>query len=405
MNPFAPGMATPPPLLAGRDELLAEFETLLDRAVGGYPIEVPLLLGERGVGKTVLLNAWVRRARERGWAAHRFQAEPDRPLEAKMAAEVPAMVASFRRGKSKRGAGQISAEAELNLGVGRVAVTRTSGEGRAPLTIEDSARALAAAARQSRAGVVVLFDELHDATVEDLRRLGNLFQFVASEELPIVVGGAGLLSLREYAPAVGASTFTERARWVEIHNLSQQDTELAFVEPFRIGGRQVDWDAAAKVFELTHGYPYVLQLLGSAIWDVDVDSHVTVADVDEGWRAAARRLGAGQYAQRWNRLTSLQRLYLGAAALIESETRSPLIETRAIAERLERSSASLDKVRRALIDQDLLSDESARGTVMFALPLYGRYALTRSNDSDTSGQIVDRSDRRSDDPPRNVFER
>jgi len=55
-NPYAPGAGSPPPELAGRDELLERASIALDRIRAGLAAKSLLLVGLRGVGKTVLLN-------------------------------------------------------------------------------------------------------------------------------------------------------------------------------------------------------------------------------------------------------------------------------------------------------------------------------------------------------------
>lgn len=55
-NPFAPGAGTQPPELAGRDQIISDALTTLRRAMLGKPGRSQILLGLRGVGKTVLLN-------------------------------------------------------------------------------------------------------------------------------------------------------------------------------------------------------------------------------------------------------------------------------------------------------------------------------------------------------------
>jgi len=54
-NPYAPGAGTPPPELAGRSELIAEATVALRRTAIGRATQSPILVGLRGVGKTVLL--------------------------------------------------------------------------------------------------------------------------------------------------------------------------------------------------------------------------------------------------------------------------------------------------------------------------------------------------------------
>lgn len=54
-NPFAPGTGTPPPELAGRDELRETVRIALERTRLGRPTKSILMVGLRGVGKTVPL--------------------------------------------------------------------------------------------------------------------------------------------------------------------------------------------------------------------------------------------------------------------------------------------------------------------------------------------------------------
>src|SRR3990167_1850063 len=56
-NPFSPGAGSPPPELVGRDPLLTQTKILLTRVQQRRAEKSFLLIGLRGVGKTVLLNA------------------------------------------------------------------------------------------------------------------------------------------------------------------------------------------------------------------------------------------------------------------------------------------------------------------------------------------------------------
>ena len=55
-NPYAPGAGTPPPELAGRAEIIKDGRVALGRIAAGRPAQSLILVGLRGVGKTVLLN-------------------------------------------------------------------------------------------------------------------------------------------------------------------------------------------------------------------------------------------------------------------------------------------------------------------------------------------------------------
>ena len=65
-NPFAPGAGTPPPELAGRDDLLHSAYVAIERVRRGKPSKSLLLIGLRGVGKTVLLDRMREEAEQSG---------------------------------------------------------------------------------------------------------------------------------------------------------------------------------------------------------------------------------------------------------------------------------------------------------------------------------------------------
>ena len=56
INPYAPGAGTTPPELSGRDEIIEKIQIQLDRCKNGLAFRSFLMVGLRGVGKTVLLN-------------------------------------------------------------------------------------------------------------------------------------------------------------------------------------------------------------------------------------------------------------------------------------------------------------------------------------------------------------
>lgn len=55
-NPFAPGAGSQPPELAGRDVILQNARIAAQRAIAERHTQSQILLGLRGMGKTVLLN-------------------------------------------------------------------------------------------------------------------------------------------------------------------------------------------------------------------------------------------------------------------------------------------------------------------------------------------------------------
>src|SRR5438477_8059467 len=87
-NPYCPGAGTPPPELAGRDELREDVRVCIERLRRGNPAKSVLMVGLRGVGKTVLLDQM--RTDAEGASAHtvRLEAPEGRSLPALLAPEL-----------------------------------------------------------------------------------------------------------------------------------------------------------------------------------------------------------------------------------------------------------------------------------------------------------------------------
>src|SRR5690242_9816105 len=87
-NPFAPGAGTPPPELAGRSAILGDVRVRLQRLRLGRPAKSVMLVGLRGVGKTVLLDQMRRDAEAGGIQSVRIEAPENRSLPALLAPSV-----------------------------------------------------------------------------------------------------------------------------------------------------------------------------------------------------------------------------------------------------------------------------------------------------------------------------
>src|SRR3984893_13533291 len=87
-NPYAPGAGTPPPELAGRDELRERVRITIERVRRGLPTKSVLMVGLRGVGKTVLLDRMREDAEANGIQTLRVEAPEDRSLPAILAPQL-----------------------------------------------------------------------------------------------------------------------------------------------------------------------------------------------------------------------------------------------------------------------------------------------------------------------------
>src|SRR2546422_4992044 len=96
-NPFAPGAGSRPPELAGRDELRERVRVAIDRIRLGRPAKSILMVGLRGVGKTVLLDQMCEDARGRGIQVVRLEAPEGRSLPALLAPQIRVVLLQLSR--------------------------------------------------------------------------------------------------------------------------------------------------------------------------------------------------------------------------------------------------------------------------------------------------------------------
>ena len=81
-NPYVPGAGTPPPELAGRQDVLERADVALTRIHRGRPSKSLIVVGLRGVGKTVLLVRFHDQAVKHGYHASLIEAHEGKALHA-----------------------------------------------------------------------------------------------------------------------------------------------------------------------------------------------------------------------------------------------------------------------------------------------------------------------------------
>lgn len=122
-NPFSPGAGSPPPELAGRDALLEQARILFGRVRRKKPEKSLLMMGLRGVGKTVLLNEMKRMAEHDGYRTIFVEASENKLLAVLLVPQLRTLLFELDRmagtgNKVRRGACSAYELYRCNKGVG-----------------------------------------------------------------------------------------------------------------------------------------------------------------------------------------------------------------------------------------------------------------------------------------------
>src|SRR3954452_13579604 len=323
-NPYAPGAGQRPPELAGRDAELTAFDVVLERVAQGRPERSMVLVGLRGVGKTVLLNTLRGAALQRLWGTGKIEARPGQSMRGPLASavymaareiaprhrdpeRVDAFLATLKAFALKSGNGR------WHPGIDGLAPRRRADTGDLEIDLVELLGDAASVARDVGTGIALFIDEMQDLLAGDVDALCGACHELSQTGGPLVGVGAGLPHL----PAVlsGSKSYSERLfRYARIDRLDRAAHDAALTVPARDEGADFDGDALAAMFEATGGYPYFVQAYGKVAWDVAPRSPITGADVAVAAPEAEAELAVGFFGSRYERATPGEREYLRAMA-------------------------------------------------------------------------------------------
>ena len=379
-NPFAPGAGTPPPELAGRDELREVVRVACERLRLGRPTKSILMVGLRGVGKTVLLDRMREDAEAAGIHTVRIEAPEGRSLPALLAPQLRlALLRLSTDAKAKalarralRGLAGFAKALKVKFGDIEVGLDLEPEPGLADNgDLEHDLQALleliGAAAKQAGTALVLFIDEIQYVEEDQLAALITALHRTAQSRLPIMLVGAGLPQLRGQMGR--AKSYVERMfDFPSIASLGDADARAAIAKPVRDEGADITDEALRRIVAKTHGYPYFLQELGKHAWEAADASPITDADVRQASHAAIAALDESFFRVRFDRLTPLERRYLRAMAELGPGPH----RSGDIAEQLGRSVTALGPTRSQLISKGMIWSPG-HGDTAFTVPLFDEF--------------------------------
>jgi len=378
LNPFSPGAGTPPPALVGRQELLEKARVAVERVRALRSEKSLLLVGLRGVGKTVLLRTIADTAEELRCQVVFIETPEDQSLPELLAPplreallrldamaglneKVKRALRVFRSflGTIKVGNEHISLEIDPEFGTG------DSGNLQADLSALFLAVAEAAKARGT--ALVLILDELQYLREHEFRALITALHAVGQKQLPLVVFGAGLPQLVGLAGK--AKSYAERLfLFPAVGPLGLAEATDALQRPVKTQNVEFTEGALRLIFELTRGYPYFLQEWGYELWNFAQSSPITEENVTAATPGIIRKLDENFFRVRFDRLTPSEKKYLRAMAeLGDGPHRSG-----DLAAVLKAPVQSVAPVRSSLIRKGM-TYSPAHGDIDFTVPLFAGF--------------------------------
>lgn len=325
-NPFAPGAGTPPPELAGRDVVRESVSIALQRSRIGRPAKSAMLVGLRGVGKTVLLDRMRDDAEALGIHTVRIEAPEGRSLPALLAPQLrQALLRLSTSHKAKdtavRGLRALAGFAsklklaykDIEVGFDYEPEPGLADNGDLEHDLQALLEQVGLAAKAAGTALAIFIDELQYVEEPQLAALITAMHRTEQRQLPVVLVGAGLPQLR--GRMGNAKSYAERLfDFPEIGPLPPPAARQAIVKPLLDEGVTIEDGALNQILQATRGYAYFLQQWGSHTWRAAASSPITSADVATASVTAIAALDESFFRVRFDRLTPREKKYLRAMA-------------------------------------------------------------------------------------------
>lgn len=379
-NPFSPGAGTPPPELAGRDELRETVRVALERTRLGLPAKSILMVGLRGVGKTVLLDRMRDDAEATGIQTVRIEAPESRSLPALLAPQLRQALLRLSRNQQAKAYAERALRAlagfvgslkvkfdDIEVGIDFEPEPGLADNGDLEHDLQALLEAVGTAAKSGATALALFIDELQYVEEEQLAALITALHRAAQRRLPIVLVGAGLPQLRGQTGR--AKSYAERLfDFPEIGPLDEISARSAIAKPALAQSVEFSASALDEIVRETRGYPYFLQEWGKHAWDTAMKSPITSADVKLASQSAVAALDESFFRVRFDRLTPTEKRYLRAMAeLGPGPHRSGDIATV-----LERKVTSLGPTRNKLVAKGMIWSPN-HGDTAFTVPLFDEF--------------------------------
>lgn len=375
-NPFSPGAGTPPPELVGREKIIEQARVLLGRIKLKRSEKSMVLVGLRGVGKTVLLNEIGRQATKAHYLTVPLETPENKPLAALLAPHLRTLLFQLdmsekvRRGlgvlKSFVGAVKVKvSEIEIGLDIEPIRGLADSGDLEADLSTLFVA--VAEAAQERKTAIALLVDEIQYLSEQELSAIIMAMHRMQQLQLPLVLIGAGLPILTRLAGE--SKSYAERLfDFPKIGPLLPADAYKALLDPVEDAGVEFAEDAINKIVRLTQGYPYFVQEWGYQAWNHAENSCITLADVQNATKTVLQRLDDNFFRVRFDRLTPREKDFMRAMAELGSGAQ----RISDIAEVLGAKVSSLGPMRAKLMHKGMIYSPDY-GDMAFTVPLFDQF--------------------------------
>lgn len=380
LNPYAPGAGTQPPQLTGREEILEKVSIAIDRCRTGLSARGVLMVGLRGVGKTVLLTRMSQEAEAKGLAVVSVEAPEKRSLPALL---IPALRSALLKVDRVAATGALFHKAlhalsgfmgamkikyaDVELAIDMEKQHGIADSGDLEHDLMELLTTIGEALKERKTALILFIDEIQYLEEDHFAALIMALHKCSQKQLPVLLIGAGLPQL--VGQAGRAKSYAERLfEYPEIGPLTELAAKQALEAPAERLQVKYTPQALTAILHQTQSYPYFLQEWGKHCWDAALKSPISLDDVKFATQIAISELDASFFRVRFDRLTPAEKKYLRGMAELDPQS----CRSGDIANILQREVQSVAPIRASLMGKGMIYSPS-HGDNAFTVPLFSDY--------------------------------
>lgn len=359
-NPFTPSFGEIPLHMAGREAILRETMTALERT-SRSPELCSLISGARGTGKTALLSLIAEESQKRGWISVNVACFPGMLRDIY---EQTLLAADHLLEKDSRlrvtgfGLGDfLSVELDSN--------EAPKGNWRTKMTrILDRLQ-------EVNIGLLITVDEV-DPTLQEMIELAGVYQMFVRERRKVALFMAGLPHKVSKLIQDKSVSFLRRGKRRRLEKIPEPQVSLALARTIEDGGKSISNEALAQAAASVQGFAFMLQLVGYYLWEASGErSEILPENVSKGILVAQQEMDNSVLEPTYAGLSEGDLAF--CRAMLESEGECAISD---VAARIGKGTSTVNTYRARLIEQGVIGSPR-RGTVQFELPFFREYLQSR----------------------------
>lgn len=366
-SPFTPTFGTTPPAVVGRQDQVNDFAYALDNGPGAKG-RATFVTGQRGVGKSVMLNIFHEVAASRQWVGLHAQASPgfvDTMTHARLP-EVLEKLDTAETVKSTTVGGNLSI-----MGFGGGVTRRNESTSHLEPDFRHQLMRVLDTLDKQGTGLLITLDEVHRSQAGEIQAVTDAIAYAFAQRAPVAFVAAGLPETINGLVNNNVSTYLRRAERVTLGNLTPEQTRAAIELPLQEAGRAITSEALDVAVAGTGNYPYLVQLTADEAWRAAAGGDIREGHVHAALDIAERSMYRQIHEPMIESVSDRERQYL--YAMTADPERS---QTGEIASRMQISQQHGSVYRDRLINQGVIEPDG-RGYVKLTVPFSREYLQTQ----------------------------